>query len=69
MVAGRLVNMEEASPEAEVSKDVATSDPTPDVQEEDQHDTLIYLFLSLDIHGHALLKYLGNFLFLSSTMF
>lgn len=30
---GRLVDMEEASPKFEVSKDAMTGDPTPNVQE------------------------------------
>ena len=55
LVDGRLVDMEEASLEAEVSKDDATGDSTFDVQEEERHDSWTYLFLSLFIHVDALL--------------
>lgn len=36
-----------------VSKDDATDDQAPNVQEEEQHNVYIYLFLSLFIHGDA----------------
>lgn len=38
MVDGWLIDMEEAYSEAEVSKDVATGDPAPEVQEEEKQD-------------------------------
>ena len=38
VVDGRLVDMEEASPEAETYKDAMINNPTPDAQEDEQHD-------------------------------